>query len=164
MTERTIQILQILDEKGYGIRDLINLIEEITPTETEKLKTTQISSEAIQGKNLERRVSNILLNLGMQTNLKGFKYCKDAICILYQKGSKTIPFIGFLYPEVARKNNVTSTQAERAIRHAIENVFNTTNFEPLYEFFGTYSFSKKGKPTNSEFITAVVEIMRMEDL
>ena len=164
MTERTIQILQTLDEKGYGIRDLINLIEEITTLEKEKLKTTQISSEATKGKNLEIRVSNILLNLGMQTNLKGFKYCKDAICIFYQADSQTMPFVGFLYPEVARKNNVTSTQVERAIRHAIENIFNTTNFEQLYEFFGTNSFSKKGKPTNSEFITAVVERMRMEDL
>ena len=157
MTERTIQMLQTLEKAGYGIGDLKNLITEIDSSTATLTSRTE--------KNTEKRVSGILRDLGMQTNVLGYQYCKEVICMLYEK-EVTVEegFTKSIYPKVARKYNSTDSRVERAIRHAVENVFDRGNPDEIYRFFGNNSYYMKGKPTNSEFITAIVECMRMEDL
>ena len=157
MTERTIQMLQTLEKEGYGIGDLKNLISEMDSSSTATL--TSCTEE-----NTEKRVSKILVELGMQTNIKGYYYCKTAICMAYEDSSMLEAMTKCLYPEVAKKHNTTGSRVERSIRHAIENLFNNAYPEDFYKFFGNNSIYRRGKPTNSEFITAIVEYMRMEDL
>ena len=63
-------------------------------------------------------ISNILLNLGVPTKLKGYGYLREAIQIFAQNPSQTIT--KELYSEVGRRCNASVTQVERSIRTAIE--------------------------------------------
>jgi len=74
-------------------------------------------------KELIIKISNVLKELGIPANLRGYAYIRDAVVlgvddpqIIYEVTSK-------LYPKIARMNNTTPTRVERAIRHAIEVAF-----------------------------------------
>lgn len=63
------------------------------------------------------KIEDTLLAMGVPAGIKGFNYIADAIQIFDEKGTD-IQITKELYPEVAKKNNTTSSRAERAMRHA----------------------------------------------
>jgi len=65
-----------------------------------------------------------------------------------------------LYPHVAKIHSTTASRVERAIRHAIEVSCDRGNQKLIEEYFGYSVNPIIGKPTNAEFIAAVVEYMR----
>ncbi|MGN1269966.1 MAG: sporulation initiation factor Spo0A C-terminal domain-containing protein [Clostridia bacterium] len=157
MTERTIEMLKTLDEAGYGIGDLKNLIIDIDSS----MSTVSGGIE----ETTEKRISRILREIGMQPRILGYQYSKEAIRMLYENEATVEEgFIKTIYPKVAEKYNTTGTRVEARIRRAIENLFDRGDPCDIYKFFGRNSYYMKGKPTNSEFITTIVEYMRMEDL
>ena len=68
----------------------------------------------------------------------------------------------FLYPAIAKKFDTTPSRVERAIRHAIEVVFNRGDLELLLQYFGYSINPQKGKATNSEFIATIVDKLELE--
>ena len=67
-----------------------------------------------------------------------------------------------LYPTVAKKFNTSASRVERAIRHAIEVAWTRGDTEVLNRIFGFTINQSKGKPTNSEFIAMISDIIRLE--
>ena len=65
-----------------------------------------------------------------------------------------------LYPQVAKTFGTTPSRVERAIRHAIEVAWNRGDLDVLDKYFGNTVSASKGKPTNSEFIARVANIVR----
>jgi two-component system response regulator (stage 0 sporulation protein A) len=51
---------------------------------------------------------------------------------------------------------------ERAIRHAVELAWDRGDLDTIQKFFGFTVSSKKGKPTNSEFLSALSDHLRLE--
>lgn len=49
---------------------------------------------------------------------------------------------------------------ERAIRHAIEVAGDRGDLDTLQRFFGNTVSNTKGKPTNSEFIARIANVVR----
>lgn len=49
---------------------------------------------------------------------------------------------------------------ERAIRHAIEVAWDRGDLDTLQRFFGNTVSNTKGKPTNSEFIARIANVVR----
>lgn len=113
---------------------------------------------------LEVRCSETLLFLGVPASLKGFNYLKTAVQCLYEKPAYIEAITKRLYPEVARQHGTTASRVERAIRHAIERAYDNVGIEDLQHMLGNTVSMHKGKPTNSEFISIIVERMKMEEL
>jgi two-component system, response regulator, stage 0 sporulation protein A len=99
---------------------------------------------------------NIILHqLGIPSNIKGYDYLTESINILYC--SKEHLAIGKIYNLVATRYHTTINCVERDIRNAITTGCDRCNwYEKAPELFGNSISYKKTKPTNMEFITAVV--------
>lgn len=65
----------------------------------------------------KEKVEEVLLKMGMPTNVKGFGYIVDSILIMGEESNLKITY---LYFKVAKLNNTTGQRVERAIRHAFE--------------------------------------------
>ena len=100
--------------------------------------------------------------LGVPANLKGYRYLTKALELELVEPGAIDRMTKYMYPEIAKACETTSSRVERAIRHAIEVVFDRTDPSVVYDYFGNTG-SMRGKLTNTEFIAAVAEHIRMED-
>ena len=100
----------------------------------------------------------------MPAHLSGYGYLQKAIVetVLSERGF--IPITKELYPMIAECYNTTSGKVERAIRGAIQKVWQRMNNQKLNLFF-TYTENRKGDhPTNSEFIATIADKIRLMHL
>ena len=67
-----------------------------------------------------------------------------------------------LYPKVAREMGMTSAQAQRAMRHAIELAWQSDKFENQERIFAGGVDARRGQPTLSEMISRLTDILRLE--
>lgn len=116
---------------------------------------------ADSGESLELRISQALHKMGVPANIKGYRYLITAIelCIadMDMLGSVTKQ----LYPTIAKRYDTTPSRVERAIRHSIEVAWNRGQIDVLDAVFGYTINTRKGKPTNSEFIAMLSDKLRM---
>ena len=140
-------IKNLSPEAKTTLRDLIDLSLE------EKNEATTID---------KRQLKETLKSFGIPASIKGYEYLKYAIP--YYAESKKKNGVGCqmtkeLYPAIAREFGTTSGRVERAIRHAVEVSWERGDSSVFKEFFGHKVNRETGKPTNSEFIAAIVEVM-----
>lgn len=97
-----------------------------------------------------------LMGIGVQSNLKGFKYLKY-ILDTYVPDDVTDIGVCKLYEMVATANDTTSSRVERAIRHSIQMLFTNTGIKPEVAsvLFGN-SMGKKDVPNNGLFISSLL--------
>lgn len=126
---------------GYRINQLI---EERTSSE----ESTSIEVEA----------TKYLKNLGIPQKIKGYQYLRFAIVHRFENGKESITY--GLYPSVAKEFQTTPKRVERAIRYAIDGIWNKRNLKKQPELFGDIV----KKPTNSEFIATIVDDMKLKHL
>lgn len=120
------------------------------------------SSGRPHGRSLDADVTQIIHEIGIPPNIKGYRYLREAILIMIEKDGRFGGITKELYPTIARQFQTTPSRVERAIRHAIEVAWSRGNLEILSGLFG-YTISRdRGKPTNSQFIAAVADKLRME--
>ena len=112
--------------------------------------------------NLERRIVEVLKDLGVPTNLKGYDYLRDAIYMCVEDKTILRRVTGRLYPELAKRYDTTPVRVERAIRHAIEVAWDRGDWDVFKRYFGNTISSSKARATNSEFISCVANQLRME--
>lgn len=109
---------------------------------------------------INKYISMYLRNLGIPTNLLGYRYVTYAIALCIKFPEKIHAVTKELYPETGKKYGTTGSRVERAIRNAIEVGWERADTDAIDKIFGhTVSF-KKGKPTNSEFISTIAEEIR----
>ena len=157
--ERSVAILKLLQENGYDLQSVIELMEDVA-----KIPATA-GAEVVNttGQGLDNRVTKTLLEIGVPTNIRGFGYLRTAVVGAYNDPCMIQGIVKNLYPFVAEKHGTTASRAERSIRHAIERAFDNISQTVYKRYFGNTVSNIKGKPTNSEFISAIVEYLRMED-
>ncbi|MBE5940407.1 MAG: hypothetical protein E7266_08415 [Lachnospiraceae bacterium] len=109
------------------------------------------------------KVTELLHMLGLPAHIKGFYYIREAIIISTYKPQLLNSITKSLYPEIANSYHTSVASVERAIRHAIEVAWSRGNIEILTEYFGHSIAYHKGKPTNSEFISIIVDYLRIND-
>lgn len=110
---------------------------------------------ANQDNSLTKLVSNILREIGIPANLKGYNYLRESI--IYCTNNTIDSITKELYPFIARKFNITPDRVERGMRHAIEVGCERADEEVMHEYFGNSYKKNKKKPTNSEFIFNIVD-------
>ena len=108
--------------------------------------------------NLEVIVTNAIHMVGIQHNLVGFSYLKEAIILATKNKEAVNTITKELYPDIATIHKTSPSRVERAIRHAIENAWKK-NAKAIMDFTKT-PFT--GKPTNSEFIALMADKIRLE--
>jgi len=111
---------------------------------------------------LEVRVTNILIEIGVPAHIRGYNYMREAIILAVQNIDVLNYITKELYPTVAKKCNTSSSRVERAIRHAIEVAWSRGEVSAIDSLFGYTISNHKGKPTNSEFIALIADRLRLE--
>lgn len=109
------------------------------------------------------KITEILCDLGIPTNLLGYEYLRFAISIALIDRECLYGITKILYPTVAKEFKTSSSRVERAIRHAIEVACNRGDIEVFRKFFGNTINPDTGKPTNSEFISKIVDRLKIND-
>lgn len=147
--------------RPYDINSLVERVMDLSVAGV-------VINEDLESKNkvmyIERMTSAILNGSGILPNLKGYKYLKEAIVSGYTKNEMLDAVTKFLYPEIAKNNNTTADRVERAIRHAIESAWNKCGGNGFYSKMGFGNAYDNKRPTNSEYIFAVVEYLRNHSL
>ena len=99
--------------------------------------------------------------IGVKHSLKGYSYIISAVEKCLENRSKLIHIVKGLYTEIAEENSDTFRRVERSIRHAIEVTWTNGNTNAINKIFGYTVSVEKGKPTNSEFIALITDIVSL---
>lgn len=102
------------------------------------------------------KIAEFIGKIGIKPNLKGYSYLKYAIPYIIKNKYSIDVITKELYPEIARVFKTEPKSVERNIRNCIEISWETSS-EKYKDIFG-YEFKKR--PTNKEFIHAVVDYIR----
>lgn len=117
---------------------------------------------AMQECELERYITEIMLDIGVPAHLRGYQYLRDAIML----SGKDMELVGsvtkLLYPTVAKHFKTTTQKVERAIRNAIEVSWVRGNMTTFEEMFGYSAASGRTRPTNSEYIARIADKVRLD--
>lgn len=116
--------------------------------------------EPVAKENIDDVISEILVELGMPSHIIGYRYSVYAIKIATENPDIINAITSGLYPTVAEHYGTTASRAERAIRHGIECAWDRCNIYVNEKYFGNTVSPTKGKPTNSEFIARISNIVR----
>ena len=112
--------------------------------------------------NLDLEVSQILHNLGIPSHIRGYKYIRDGVMILFNNSNISL-ITKEIYPQIAYKYETTPSRVERAIRHAIEVSWIRGDLALMEDLFGFSVSCDKAKPTNSEFLTTIADRIKLDN-
>ena len=112
----------------------------------------------------ERQIYNCLKELGISPNMRGYHY----ITHIVQDALKRNPIYNnmplmCIYDKTAVQFYTTQNSVERCIRHAIERCFDNLSPEIAQKYFGNCISYERGKLTNKQFITLLVEHIKIMD-
>lgn len=110
---------------------------------------------------MKNRARKLLMNLGVDPALLGYDYLVESVNLCYCDKKYIRNITKELYPYLAKQNQTTTSAVERAIRHAIEKACQMCpDMRQKLIICPSYD---QGKYTNSQFISACVEQLKMED-
>lgn len=150
-----------LEKQVYALMRLCTAEKETDRQKAqEELKQLLAGSPAVQDP--EYLIRQILLDLGAPDNLLGHPYMVEAISLVVEERSYIDNVTFGLYPQVAAKFDTTAGRVERALRHLVEVTFDRGDWDVLQRYFGNTVSSTKGKPTNSEFVARIANIVKQQ--
>ena len=120
------------------------------------------NEKLIKNKNLEEKITNIFITVGIPAHIKGYQFLREAIKMAIDNPEVINSITKKLYPSIAEKFETSASKVERAIRHAIEVAWNRGKIENINALFGVKVYSNNEKPTNGEFIALVADKMLLE--
>ena len=99
--------------------------------------------------------------IGASHSLKGYTYTIRAIekCLDDRDALRCV--LKEIYAKIAEENGTTASKVERNIRNLIEVTWINGNVNAINEIFGYTVSTKKGKPTNSEFIAVITDFVSL---
>lgn len=105
-------------------------------------------------------ITQAIHDLGVPAHILGHLYLREAI--LFTIRDSNIAITKQLYPAVAQQFGATGARVERAIRHAIQSAWNRCDQQMMEQYFGRTISNRRGKPTNSEFISMIADRLRLQ--
>lgn len=119
------------------------------------VNTPQNSTKGEEREQIEDIIFDILLELGIPLNLKGFVYLRDSIRITYYDPMAGARIVERLYTAVAQENATTAQCVEHAIRTALKRVDNLRDKSTLRRYFATPEC-----PPPKRFINSLADYVR----
>lgn len=104
-------------------------------------------------------VSSILLSLGMPTNRKGFRYCRQAVLMMADDPSAQVT--KEIYPTIGKQCGTSKTAVEKAIRSAIDTAWENRNNDLWRQYFVPAPNGQVPRPTNAQFLTRIADAIAM---
>lgn len=141
----------VVEGNEFQIKILENYLNE-----NKNIEIKQITQEYYK-KNI---IKDLLHNLGVPSNLKGYWYIIKAIELLIIKKENNLSNI---YKEISIQYNTKISNIESSIRYAIEISWNRGDIDLIDKIFGYSIDISRVKPTNTEYITSIVEIIINND-
>ena len=120
------------------------------------------SSKISFDRDIEERITNIFITVGIPAHIKGYQFLREAIKLSMENPDIINSITKKLYPSIAEKFDTSASKVERAIRHAIEVAWNRGKIENINSVFGLTIYSNNEKPTNGEFIALVADKMLLD--
>lgn len=117
---------------------------------------------AVKDCELERYITDIMLDIGVPAHLKGYHYIREAILLSGKDMEVVSSVTKLLYPAIAKRFKTTDQKVERAIRNAIEVSWNRGNTKTFEKVFGYSVLTGKERPTNSEYIARIADKLRLD--
>ena len=105
----------------------------------------------------EKKLDEIMLELGHTENLLGTGYLRHAV-VLYDGGVRQITCE--MYPTIAAAANASPTQVERNMRHSIEAAWARGNADAQLRYFGYSVNPSSGRPTVGEYVARMARLCR----
>ena len=96
--------------------------------------------------------------MGIPPHYKGYRYLIEGIYLASLHPQWLNAVTQHLYPALGERFGVSGAQVERAMRYALEAAWAKGNLDQLYAIF-PYVQANRGKPTNSEFISTMVNLV-----
>lgn len=112
-------------------------------------------------KDINYTITSILHDLGVPSSLKGYDYVRHIIKSLIKEGDEGIMK---LYQKTAEKFGTKPECVESAIRHAIDIAWLRGNYDLIDTIFSSTISYDKSKPTNTEFIKTIVDVLELENM
>jgi two-component system response regulator (stage 0 sporulation protein A) len=145
-------ILEIEDELK-GLKARVNELETA-------LKATP--SEFNQNADIFIQVTRLIQEMQVPPSLSGYYYIRTAIIMIYEDETLLQRITKELYPSIAKARQKTPQRVERSIRHAIETSWDKKAIKGMGHIFG--AMFDEHKPTNSDFLAAVVDYLRLQNM
>ena len=145
--------------KPINLNSLENRIKEVMEENKNELYVEKQVNPKIQ-----LQVTELLHNLGVPSQIKGYQYLREGILMLYESTGLIGGITKEVYPEIALRYNTTPSRVERAIRHAIEVSWNRADYEMMNKIFGHSIDYDRAKPTNSEFMVTLSDALRLNQV
>lgn len=114
-------------------------------------------------KPLEHRITELMLLLGVPAHLRGYQYLREAIFIVATLPDTRHQVAKVVYERIAGEHGVTASTVERAVRHAIETAWDRGDMDTMDQIFGYTVQASKGRPTNTEYIAAVADYLKLTE-
>ena len=159
--------LAVKRRKAEGASN-IEIMEEVlealkeTAVETDVPETKEAVEATVSDEELIRKITEMIHEIGIPAHLKGHNYLRDSIVLCLKTPSIIDSVIKELYPKVAKKNATTVSRVERAIRHAIQVAWERGDIGVLNSYFGYTIDTRRGRPTNAEFIAMMADKLRLK--
>lgn len=160
--------------KPFDLGVLVERIRELVRSHSPTVFRMEPSSPAptsyktpvvsVGSDNVHTRITQIMRDVGVPAHIKGYQYMRDAIMMAVKDREIISAVTKRLYPELAKNYKTTPSRVERAIRHAIEVAWNRGRVDTINDLFGYTINTRKGKPTNSEFIAMVADTLRLSEM
>lgn len=131
-------------QRDYGTDLVIQFLANIQES---LLKNKSVRKTIYSEDNAQKFVMQIeaeFKKIGLKRRLKGYKYLKDAIQLLYENTENYIETI-------AGKYGVTAKKVDDDMRYAIRSTWNTSAIEDLFNNYTAPVNSRTGSPTVKEF-------------
>lgn len=109
---------------------------------------------------VSEEIVELLEQLGLTGQEKGFERLSCAIAVTAQKFERAGSVTKLLYPDLAKHFQTTPEKIERSLRHLIEKSWEKGEKERLEELFGYHRDNSEIRPTNSEYIAILADRIR----
>lgn len=150
--------------KPFSVEVLKKRIKDILSEDYSQKESSEMMQDKKQLKQLEEKITNIFITVGIPAHIKGYQFLREAIKMAIDNPEIINSITKKLYPSIAQKFETSPSKVERAIRHAIEVAWNRGKIENINTLFGVKVYSNNEKPTNGEFIALVADKMLLEGI
>ena len=109
---------------------------------------------------IPQEIYDLLNEFGVPTHHEAYDYIAYASTILIDDPTRKLGISADVYPTVATAFNTTWTKVERAIRTTVSWIFDNTDPDILYQYFGNSISSETGKVRNSQLLYTLSRVAR----
>ncbi|MGE5558979.1 MAG: sporulation transcription factor Spo0A [Bacillota bacterium] len=151
--------------KPFSIETLLERIRQFGPSMQTTAPASGPSSQTASSDktefDLDMSIARIFHEMGIPVNLRGYAYLREAVHQMLENDQTNWSVTKLLYPQIAQKFHCTPSGVESAIRYILDMVWERGNVEYLSSFFRFPKSGARKQPTTSQFLSRIVEHLRM---